>query len=294
MELDEIPQHLVILGGSYIALEFGQMFRRFGSQVTILELGDQLMSREDKDIADLVAEIFEEDGIQILLNAKASQVRPNSTGGFSLNYSIKNKEYSIQGSHLLLAIGRVPNSAELNLEAAGVKTGNHGFITVNEYLETNIPGIYAVGDVNGGPAFTHISYDDYRILKANLLEEKQNSTEGRLVPYVLYTDPQLGRIGLSEKVAREKGLNIQVVKMPMKQVARAIEVNRTRGMLKVVVDMNSKLIIGAACLGFEGGELMAMLEIAMLGNLTYPVLRNAIFAHPSLAEALNNLFAELP
>ncbi|MAT42412.1 MAG: mercuric reductase [Anaerolineaceae bacterium] len=294
MELEEIPQHLVILGGSYIALEFGQMFHHFGSRVTILELGDQLMPREDKDIADSVADIFNEEGIQILLNAKANSTKPINNGGFSLNYSMGNKDFSIEGSHLLLAIGRVPNSADLNLEAAGIKTGEHGFITVNEFLETNVPGVYAVGDVNGGPAFTHNSYDDYRILKANILEGKNKSTKGRLVPYVLYTDPQLGRIGLSEKEAREKGLNIQVVKLPMKQVARAIEVNRTYGMLKVVVDMNSKLILGAACLGFEGGEIMAMLEIAMLGNLTYPVLRNAIFAHPSLAEALNNLFADLP
>ena len=207
---------------------------------------------------------------------------------------VREKEDTLKGSHLLLAIGRVPNSAELNLEAAGVKTGKHGIISVNEYLETNVPGIYAVGDVNGGPAFTHISYDDFRILKSNLLEGKQKSTTGRLVPYVLYTDPQLGRIGLSEKQAREKDMNIQVVKMQINHVARAIELNRTRGMLKAVVDMDSKLIIGAACLGVEGGELMSMLEIAMLGKLTYSTLRDTIFAHPTLAEALNNLFAELP
>lgn len=294
MELEETPEHLIILGGSYIALEFGQMFRRFGSQVTILELGDQLIIREDQDVADTMREILEEDGIQVILNAKAKRIEPASDPTFNLTYLQEEEEHTLHGSHLLLAVGRVPNSDELNLRAAGVKTDKHGFIPVDEYLETNVPSIYAVGDVNGGPAFTHISYDDYRILKANLLEDKQKTTTGRMVPYVLYTDPQLGRIGLTESQAREKGVNLQVLKMPMQLVARAIELDRTRGLLKVIVDMDSKLIVGAACLGVEGGEVMSMLEIAMLGNLTYPVLRDAIFAHPTLAEALNNLFTELP
>ena len=189
MELEELPEHLLIIGGGYVALEFGQMFRRFGSKVTIIQLGNQLLLREDRDIAETVQTILEEDDINILLNAKTTGVIRNSDGSIELSVVQSQKEVKITGSHLLVAIGRTPNSDNLNLSASGVKTDAHGFIKVNNHLETNVEGVYAVGDVNGGPEFTHIAYDDYRILKANLLDGKNTSVEGRMVPYVLYTDP---------------------------------------------------------------------------------------------------------
>ncbi len=290
MELESLPSHLLVMGGGYVGLEFGQMFRRFGSQVTIVHRGDQLLSREDPDVADEVARILEEDGIKVLLNSEA--VRANAVNGDSVNLTVRTEEREIvfEGSHLLVAVGRQPNTDRLNLQSAGVQTDEHGFIKVNDRLETNIDGVYALGDVKGGPAFTHISYDDFRILRANLLEGGQATTKGRLVPYTVFIDPQLGRIGLTETEARNQGLHIHVAKLPMSRVARAIEMSETRGFLKAVVDVDTKQILGCAVLGIEGGELMAMFEIAMMGHLPYTALKDGIFAHPTLAESLNNLF----
>jgi pyruvate/2-oxoglutarate dehydrogenase complex dihydrolipoamide dehydrogenase (E3) component len=199
----------------------------------------------------------------------------------------------VEGSHLLVSAGRPPNTDALNLEAAGVETDKRGFVKANERLETNVPGIYAVGDVKGGPAFTHISYDDFRIIRTNLLEGGDASTADRLVPYTVFIDPQLGRIGLSEQEAREQGRNIRVAKMPMSYVARALEMDEARGFMKAVVDADTDQILGCAILGIEGGEIMAMLQIAMMGGLPYTALRDAVFSHPTLAESLNNLFAML-
>src|SRR5205823_1207286 len=192
--------------------------------------------------------------------------------------------------HLLLAAGRSPNIEALNLGGAGVETDRSGFIKVNERLETTVPGVYALGDVKGGPAFTHISYDDFRIIRTNLLEHGNASIRDRILPYTVFIDPQLGRVGLSEADARKQGRNIKVAKMPMNYVARALEVDESRGVMKVVVDADTQQILGAAILGLEGGEIMAMLQIAMMGKVPYPVLREAVFAHPTLAESLNNLF----
>jgi pyruvate/2-oxoglutarate dehydrogenase complex dihydrolipoamide dehydrogenase (E3) component len=277
-----------------VAVEFGQMFRRFGSRVTIIQQSGQLLGREDMDVADGVREILEEDGIKILLNARALSATRDANGTISLDLMTPEGKQILTGSHLLVAVGRVPNAERLNLPAAGIEIDQRGNIRVNERLETNVPGIYAVGDVNGGPAFTHISYDDYRILKTNLLDGGNASTRGRLVPYVVFTDPQLGRIGLTEAEARKAGVNFKVVKMPMNYIARAVELDRARGFMKALVDTDSKQILGAAILGFEGGELMAMIEIAMMGKTPYTVLRDGIFAHPTLSESLNNLFAGLP
>jgi pyruvate/2-oxoglutarate dehydrogenase complex dihydrolipoamide dehydrogenase (E3) component len=202
-------------------------------------------------------------------------------------------ERTLTGSHLLVAAGRVPNTDWLDLEAAGVQTDKRGFIQVNERLETNVPGVYALGDIKGGPAFTHISYDDFRIIRTNLLEHGNASIRDRLVPYTVFIDPQLGRIGLSESEARASGRAISVAKMPMNDVARALEVDESRGFMKAVVDVESGQILGCAVLGIEGGEIMAMLQIAMMGKLPYTVLRDAVFAHPTLAESLNNLFTML-
>jgi pyruvate/2-oxoglutarate dehydrogenase complex dihydrolipoamide dehydrogenase (E3) component len=293
MELDEVPEHLLVLGGGYVGLEFAQMFRRFGSRVTIVQRGKQLLAREDADVAATVAQVLREDGIEILLDADADRVRAGPAGGVRLTVRSPDGERELAGSHLLLAAGRAPNSETLNLPATGITPDKRGFIPVNDRLETVVPGIYALGDVNGNPAFTHISYDDYRILRTNLILGGQASTKGRLVPYVVFIDPQLGRVGLSESEAREQGRQIKVAKMPMTSVARALEVDESRGFMKAVVDAATGEILGAAVLGIEGGEIMGMLEIAMLGKVPYSTLRDAIFAHPTLAETLNNLFATI-
>jgi pyruvate/2-oxoglutarate dehydrogenase complex dihydrolipoamide dehydrogenase (E3) component len=290
MELDTVPEHLLIIGGGYVGLEFGQMFRRFGSQVTIVQRSAQLLTREDDDVADEVAKILREDGIEILLNTTVIRVEQPTRGNILLTVSGPEGERTLRGSHLLVAAGRTPNSDTLNLSSAGVKVDSHGFIKVNERLETNVPGIYALGDVKGGPAFTHISYDDYRIIRSNLLEGGHATTRDRFVPYTVYIDPQLGRVGLSESEAREQKRNIRVAKMSMKHVARALEVDEARGFMKAIVDAETSQILGCAVLGIEGGELMSMLQIAMMGKLPYPVLREATFAHPALSESLNNLF----
>jgi pyruvate/2-oxoglutarate dehydrogenase complex dihydrolipoamide dehydrogenase (E3) component len=301
MELDTVPEHLLVLGGGYVGLEFGQMFRRFGSRVTIVQSAGQLLNREDSDVANEVAAILKQDGIEILLNAKAASV--TKTGGqIHLTIRVGSESRVYDGSHLLVATGRVPNTDSLNISAAGISTDKRNFIQVNGRLETSRAGIYALGDIKGGPAFTHISYDDFRILRTNLLgkgkgegNDKANAkasatTDGRLVPYTLYIDPQLGRIGLSEAEARAQNKNIRVAKMPMTYVARALEVDETRGFMKAIVDAGTNQILGAAVLGLEGGEIMSMLELAMMGNLPFTKLRDAIFAHPTLAESLNNLF----
>lgn len=289
MELDSVPEHLLVLGGGYVGLEFGQMFRRFGSNVTIVQSGNQLLSREDADVAQEVASILTHDGIHVLLNSNTTRVS-KSNGQINLDLRTQDGSRTITGTHLLVATGRMPNSDRLDLSAAGIQTDSHGFITVDDCLQTSAPGIYALGDINGGPAFTHISYDDFRIIRTNLLEKGHASIAGRLVPYTVFIDPQLGRVGLTESEARAQNPSIRVAKMPMSGVARAQEVDETRGFMKVIVDARSDQILGAAILGIEGGEIMAMLQLAMMGKLPYTTLREAIFAHPTLAESLNNLF----
>ena len=291
MELDEVPEHLLVLGGGYVGLEFAQMFRRFGSEVTVVQRGKQLLSREDTDVADAVAEILREDGIEVLLETQARRAEQGDDGRIQLTVHTPEDERMLEGSHLLTTAGRPPNTDLLHLEATGVETDKRGFVKTNERLETNVPGIYAMGDVKGGPAFTHISYDDFRIIRTNLLEGGDASIADRLVPYTVFIDPQLGRVGLSEQEAREQDRNVRVAKMPMSHVARALEVDEPRGMMKAVVDADSGQILGCAVLGIEGGEVMAMMQIAMLGKVPYTALREAVFSHPTLAESLNNLFA---
>ena len=289
MELDSMPEHLLVLGGGYIGLEFGQMFRRFGSRVTIVHKGHQLLDHEDRDVAEEIRKILNEDGIEVLLESDAYAA--GASGGLpQLVVRTGSESRTITGSHLLVATGRVPNTEALNPAAAGVETDEHGYIKVNDYLETTVPGIYTLGDVKGGPAFTHISYDDYRILEANLLHDERRSIRDRVVPYTVFIDPQLGRIGLTEIEARNSGHNIRIAKMPMTSVARAIETAETRGFLKLVVDRNTEQILGAAVLGIEGGEIASIIQIAMQGKLPYTALRDGVFAHPTLAESLNNVF----
>src|SRR5579862_9763404 len=224
MELDCAPDHLLILGGGYIGLEFGQLFRRFGSQVTIVQSGRQLLTREDPDVADEVAKILRQDGIEILLNATASGVDQDK-GSIRLQVQANGNSSHISGSHLLVATGRVPNSDSLNLAGAQIAVDQKGFIKVDDHLRTSAPDIYALGDVKGGPAFTHIAYDDFRIIRSNLIEHKGASTNGRFVPYTVFIDPQFGRVGITETEARQQGRNIRVAKLPMSSVARALEVD---------------------------------------------------------------------
>jgi pyruvate/2-oxoglutarate dehydrogenase complex dihydrolipoamide dehydrogenase (E3) component len=291
MELDEVPEHLLVLGGSYVGLEFAQMFRRFGSQVTVVQRGEQLMSREDPDVAEAVAEIMREDGLEVLLETQTQRTERGDDGRIRLTLSTPEGERTLEGSHLLVAAGRPPNTDRLDLAAAGVETDRRGQIRVNERLETNVPGVWALGDVKGGPAFTHISYDDFRIIRTNLLEGGNATIADRKVPYTVFIDPQLGRAGLSEQEAREQDLNIRVAKIPMSYVARAIEVDETRGFMKAIVDADTDQVLGCAILGVEGGEIAAMLQIAMMGEVPYTTLRDTVFSHPTLSESLNTLFA---
>jgi pyruvate/2-oxoglutarate dehydrogenase complex dihydrolipoamide dehydrogenase (E3) component len=289
MELDQLPEHLLVLGGGYVGLEFGQMFRRFGSRVTIIQDAKQLLTREDPDVAEEIASILKEDGIDILLESAAEEV---AASGKEIRLTVKGNggRKILNGSHLLVATGRKPNTEKLNLPAAGIRTDERGFIQVNGKLETGVAGVYAVGDVKGGPAFTHISYDDYRILKANLLDGENRSITGRPVPYCVFIDPQLGRIGLSEGEARKQGKKVRIARLPMTSVARALETGQTRGFMKALVDPETDEILGAAVLGRDGGEVMSMIQIAMMGKLKYGDLQSAILAHPLMAESLNNLF----
>ena len=294
MELDSVPRHLLVLGGGYVGLEFGQMFRRFGSQVTIVQRGKQLLAREDPDVADAVARVLREDGVEVLLQTEAVRAEQGDGGvRLTVRAASDGQERMLTGSHLLVASGRVPNTDRLDLAAAGVETDERGYVKVNERLETNVAGVYALGDVKGGPAFTHISYNDWRIIRTNLIAGGNATITGRLVPYTVFIDPQLGRVGLTETEARAQGHSIRVAKLDMSRVARAVEVDESRGFMKAVVDANGGQILGYACLGIEGGELMNMVEIAMLGKVPYTTLKEAIFAHPTLGESLNNLFTAM-
>jgi len=293
MELDEVPEHLLIVGGGYVAMEFSQMFRRFGSSVTIFERGPRILGREDEDIADTMAQILAEDGIEIIANANVKRVQSADDGRIILEADTPPGERTVTGSHLLIAAGRRPNTENLNLEAACVLVDTHGFIYVDERLETGVPGIWAMGDVKPGPQFTHISYDDYRIIRTNLLEGGYAGTDARLAPYTIFTDPQLGRVGLTEQQAIDQHLDFRVARIPMSRVARAIETGATRGVAKAIVDADTGRILGCAVLGVNGGEMMAAIQIAMMGNLPYTALAEGVFAHPTLAEGLNTLFNSL-
>jgi pyruvate/2-oxoglutarate dehydrogenase complex dihydrolipoamide dehydrogenase (E3) component len=287
MELDAVPEHLVILGGGYEAVEFGQMFRRFGSAVTVIQRGKHLLGREDVDVSAAVEAILREDGLTIRTESNAIRVEGKEA---AVTVHLEDGR-SISGSHLFVAVGRSPNTKDLHLDAAGVATDAHGYIQVDDELHTNVPGIYAVGDVKGGPAFTHVSYDDYRILRDNLITGRGGrKTTDRTTVYVVYMDPQLGRVGLTEAEARQGGRRVKVARMPVTSIARATEMGESRGFLKAVVDAETEEILGAAILAPEGGELMSMLELAMMGKLRYSTLEDAVFAHPAYAESLNTLW----
>lgn len=290
LDLDELPRHLLILGGSYIGLEYGQMFRRFGSEVTVIEHNSRIVSREDEEISIALQQILEGEGIRFLTGTDGQAVRRASGGALHLTVKTEEREETLVGTHLLAAIGQTPNTDVLNLDAAGVEMDPHGYVKVNDRLETNVPGIWAIGDVKGGPAFTHISYNDYQIIFENLVHDGDRSTKGRIVPYALFTDPQLGRVGMTEREAREKGHKVKVGSIPMAHVARASERGDTRGLMKVVVDAETERLLGAAILSSEGGELVQALRVLMLADKPWTLLKGEIFIHPTLTEGFFALF----
>jgi pyruvate/2-oxoglutarate dehydrogenase complex dihydrolipoamide dehydrogenase (E3) component len=292
MDLTVLPEHLIVLGGGYIGLEFGQMFARFGSRVTIIQSAAQIVPREDPEVAAELQRVLEEEGLTFLLNARATRVEQE---GGTINVSVDRASGPsiVSGSHLLVAIGRRPNTDDLGLEKAGVETDQSGFIKVNARLETNVPGTWALGDVKGGPAFTHISYNDFQIVDANLTQGKNLTTDNRIVPYSVFTDPQLGGVGMTEKEARAKGYQLKIGKIPMSWVAPAIERDQTAGLMKIIVDAATDRILGATVLATDGGELIHVLYTLMLGNLPYTLLKGAVYIHPTLAEGFFSLMEDV-
>jgi pyruvate/2-oxoglutarate dehydrogenase complex dihydrolipoamide dehydrogenase (E3) component len=292
MELTTLPQHLLVLGAGYIGLEFGQMFLRFGSRVTVIHRGDEILTREDPDVAGELQKLLEAEGMQFVMNARTTRVTKKN-GRITLTLEGEKGSRAVTGSHLLVATGRRPNTVDLDLDKAGVKTDKRGYIQVNSRLETSVPGIWALGDVKGGPAFTHISYDDYQIVYGNLHEGKTLTIENRLVPYSVFTDPQLGRVGMTEKEARATGRKLKIGKIPMSWVARAIERDETGGLMKLIVDAETDRILGAAILATEGGELIQILGTVMRAGAPYTILKGAIYIHPTLAEGFFSLMDDV-
>jgi len=290
MDLTQVPEHLIVLGGNYLGLEFGQMFTRFGSRVSVVEINDQITPREDAEVAKTLQEALEEEGMRFHLGASATQVAKTASG---IDVTIEPRgggaPRTLQGTHLLVSIGQVPNADDLGLDKASVEADRGGYIKTNGRLETNVPGIWAIGDVKGGPAFTHVSYDDHLVIYDNLIGGKDRSIEGRLVPYALYTDPELGRVGMSEKEAREAGYKLKVGSIPMAWVARAIERSETKGMMKIVVNAEDDRILGAAVLGPEGGELIQTLMALMLADAPWTLFEKRMFIHPTMTEGFFTL-----
>jgi len=292
-DVDELPQHLLVLGGSYLGVEFAQMFRRFGSRVSIIERQSQLLAREDRDIAAAVAQTLREDGVEVFLETEAVGVVNDPAGGVRLKVRTPSGRHDMPGSRLLVVAGHEPNTQGLNLRAAGVAVDSNGYIRVNERLETTAVGVYALGVVNGGPAFPHVAYDDVRVIRDNILENAQATTARRTCPYTAFINPPLGRIGLTQAQAREQGRTVKVAKMPMSRTERAAELSESRGLMKVLIDSGTDRIIGAAVFGVDSAEIIGMLQVAMIADLPYTALRDSMSAHPTLVGSLNNLFAAL-
>ena len=288
----EQPEHLLIMGGSYIGVEFGQLFQRLGSRVTIVDTKPRLMAREDADVSHPLAECLREAGVELVLGAETRRVSRAADGHLTLTADTKAGERRLRGSHLLVAVGRTPNTDDLGLEHTGIALDPKGYIEVNEHLQTGTRGVYALGDVKGGPQFTHIAYDDYRIVRDALLHGRQRSTAGRPLPYVVFTEPQLGRIGLSKNQAKEKGIAHRVSRLPAHTIGRAVQTGETDGFVEVLVGEDDQLL-GAAVFCGQGGEIMTMFQLAMVGRLRYQELENMILAHPTWGEILNNAFQRL-
>jgi pyruvate/2-oxoglutarate dehydrogenase complex dihydrolipoamide dehydrogenase (E3) component len=292
MDIDFLPQHLVIVGGSYVGLEFAQIYRRFGSEVTVVEMGPRLIGREDEDISQAVREIVEAEGIQIRLNAKCISLAKHGDG-VAVRMECSDDPKEVAGTHVLLAVGRVPNTSDLDLERAGVTTDQHGYIVVDDELQTNVPGIWALGDCNGRGAFTHTSYNDYEIVADNLFNADHRRVSDRIQAYGLYIDPPLGRCGMTDAEVRKSGRRALAVKYPMSKVSRAYEKGEMQGLMKICVDAETKQILGAAILGVGGDEVIHVLLDMMYAKAPYTVIQRAMHIHPTVSEFLPTILAKL-
>ena len=293
LELDRVPQHLIVLGGGYVGLELAQAFRRFGAAVTVVEGGHQLASREDADVAAAIEKVLRDEGVTVHLGASASIVEGRSGDRVMLRANPAGGELTVDGSDILVAAGRTPNTAGIGLEAAGIALDPRGFIAVNGRLETSAPGVWALGECAGSPQFTHVSFDDFRVIRDNLAGGDR-STQGRLVPYCMFTEPPLARVGLSEAEAARQGIHVRTATLPVEAVLRSRTMSETTGFMKVVVSADSDRILGFTMLGAEAGEVMAVVQTAMLAGMPYTGLRDAIIAHPTMAEGLGGLFSRIP
>jgi pyruvate/2-oxoglutarate dehydrogenase complex dihydrolipoamide dehydrogenase (E3) component len=293
LELSEVPGHLLVIGGGYVGLELAQAFRRFGAEVTILEHGDQLAGREDREVADAILEMFRDEGIAAHFGVRLTGVTGRSGGAVSVRGETPSGPVALDATHILVATGRIPNTRGIGLEQAGVALTERGFIAVNERLETSAPNVWAIGEAAGSPQFTHVSFDDFRIIRDNLAGGDR-STRDRLIPYAMFTEPPLARVGLSEDEARRTGVAVRAATLPMKAVLRARTMSETKGFMKVVVAADSDLILGFTMLGPEASEVVAVVQTAMLAGMPYTLLRDAIIAHPTMAEGLNGLLAGIP
>lgn len=292
MELEQLPEHLIVLGSGYIGLEFAQMFRRFGARVTVIGQSEQILSSQDPDMAIAVQTLLERDGIEFMLKAKV--LRVDRAGNETvLHIQLADGEINLQGSHLLVAVGRSPNSDSLNLAAAGVEADDRGFIPVNDRLETNISGIWALGDINGGPQYTHVSLDDYRIVKANLIDGGNRSRPDRPIPSCLFIDPELAHVGLTETEAQQQRYTIRVAKLDASAIPRARTLSQTDGLLKAIVDSETGKILGCSLLCHAAGEVISTVQMVMQAQMPYTVLRDGVLTHPTMTEGLNLLFAKL-
>jgi pyruvate/2-oxoglutarate dehydrogenase complex dihydrolipoamide dehydrogenase (E3) component len=293
LDLDRLPEHLIVLGGGYVGLELAQALRRFGSAVTVIELGRQIASGEDPDVGQALLENFTSEGIEVLLETRVREVEGLSGQNIRIRAANSHGEQMIEGTDLLVATGRTPNTQGIGLEAAGVELDGRGYVKVNERLETTAAGVWAMGDCAGSPQFTHVAFDDFRVVRDNL-SGVSRTTRDRLIPFCMFTDPELARVGLNESEAKRKGIGYRLVKIPMAAVLRAVTLSETRGFVKMLIDAQSDRILGFTVLGVEGSEMMAAVQTAMLGRLPYTVLRDAIFTHPTAAEGLTVLLASVP
>ncbi len=293
LQMEELPEHLIIVGGSYIGLEFGQMFRRFGSKITIIEKADTIIGREDREISESIMEFLKKEGVDFRLNATCTKGIQNNDNSVTLKLDCQDQNKEITGSHVLIGVGRKPNTAALNPGASGIKPDDRGYILVNDYLETNVKGVFALGDCNGKGAFTHTSYNDYEIITANKFNNQQRKVSDRIPTYALYVDPPLGRAGMTKKEAMGKGYNVLEAKMPMSQVARAKEKGETNGLMQVIVDAENNKILGAAILGVGGDEIISSILQLMYAEVPYNVLKNSVIPHPTVSELLPSLFDSL-
>lgn len=293
LELDHLPQHLIVVGGGYVGLEFSQAMRRFGSKVTVIDRNDRLLHREDDDVTEALGNLFKDEGIDIFLNVRIKRVSGKSGDSVAVVVEQAGKETTLAGTHLLIAAGRTPNTVNIGLELAGVEVTDRGYIKVNERLETTAPDVWAIGEVAGSPQFTHVSVDDFRVVRDNLTGGNHVTT-GRQIPYTLFTDPELARIGLTEKAAKARGIPYRLFKIPMEGVLRARTLFETRGFLKALVETNGDRILGFTAFAVDGGEIMASVQTAMMAGLPYTALRDAIWSHPTLVEGLTPLFSSVP